>query len=70
MPENIRALIIILILSAMVFAFASRPASEMMSRADFVRRRNLWFTITAALFIASDVWLFALITGFILIYQG
>ena len=68
MPENIRALFVILLLSTIVFAFASQPACEIIRRADFARRRNLWFAITLTLFLANNIWIYVLITGVVIFF--
>ena len=49
MPGHLKALVVILVLAAIVFAFAKTPASAVATNAsDFVRRRNLWFGVTLA----------------------
>lgn len=67
MPETFAALIVILFLAAVVFAFASQPASELMRHADFIRRRNLWFAISLTLFLVQNVWVYVLVTGLLLL---
>ena len=59
MPEHLRALVMILVLAGMVFA-AARPyaCAAAMQDVDFVRRRNVWFALTLAAFLAHDFWLF------------
>lgn len=59
MPEYLRALIVILVLATVVFAFAKAPACAVASTTiDFERRRNLWFAITITTFVASDYWIY------------
>jgi O-antigen ligase len=59
MPEHIRALIVILALSSVVFFLAKGPACAVgMAPADFQRRRNLWFAITLMAFLAHNYWVF------------
>jgi O-antigen ligase len=67
MPEHLRALVFILALSGVVFAFARRPACELIEYADFARRRNAWFGITLAAFLAHNFWIYALVAGLLLI---
>jgi O-antigen ligase len=59
MPEQLRALVVILALAGAVFA-AARPfaCAAAMQDEDFVRRRNLWFALTLAAFLAHNFWLF------------
>jgi hypothetical protein len=67
MPEHIRALIVILALSSVVFLLAKAPATAMaMAPADFVRRRNLWFAVTLAAFLAHSFWVFVIAAAFLL----
>src|SRR5689334_2258762 len=61
MPEYLRALIVVLILSTIVFAFAHRPASVIAGVSNFRRRRNLWIALTLTAFLAHSFWLYALI---------
>lgn len=68
MPENIRALIVILFLATITFAFAARSASAIINREDFTRRRNIWFALTLAAFLSHNFWLFLAITLLLLIY--
>ncbi len=66
MPEHLRALIVILLLSSVVFAFAKLPATDIDRNSDFRRRRNVWFVITAAAFLAHNFWIFVLVAGAVL----
>lgn len=60
MAEHLRALVFILAVAIGVFAFAKRPlTAAACTPADFDRRRNLWFTLTLAAFLAHNFWLFA-----------
>ena len=67
MPEHLKALVVILMLAAAVFAFAKMPACMVATRsADFDRRRNLWFCITATAFIAHNFWIYIIVTAVLL----
>jgi hypothetical protein len=68
MPEYIRALVVILFISTIVFAFARKPASEIIQTSDFIRRRNLWITFTLAAFLAQNIWLCFLITTVLILF--
>lgn len=64
MPVHLRALVVILILATMVFAFAKAPACESASASgDFERRRNLWFGITLAAFLSHNFWIYIIIVA-------
>ncbi len=55
MPEHLRALLVILVLAASVFAFVQRPAFGIpIATEDLRRRRNLWFGITLLAFLAHN----------------
>jgi O-antigen ligase len=58
MPEHLRAVIVILVLSTAVFAVANRPACAISATGDFTRRRNLWFILTTSVFLAYNFWLY------------
>lgn len=67
MPEHLRALVVILAFAAAVFTLAGPSARAMATAAgEFERRRNLWFLITLAAFLAHNFWLFMLLAGLLL----
>jgi hypothetical protein len=68
MPEHIRTLIVILFISTIVFAFARKPAYEIIQTSDFIRRRNLWIALTLAAFLAQNIWLCFLITTLLIVF--
>jgi O-antigen ligase len=71
MPEHLRALVVILAIAAVVFGLARRPLVACgMAPEDFNRRRNLWFGITLAAFLAHDFWLYSLITAAMVLVYG
>lgn len=71
MPEYLRALVVILILSAAVFHLA-RPAAcaAAIAGEDFARRRKLWFAVTLVAFLAHDFWLFVAVAGVLIAHAG
>lgn len=70
MPEHLRALIVILVLATAVFAFAHRSACSITTVGDFTRRRNLWFALTLAAFLAHNFWVYTLIAVPLLIHAN
>jgi O-antigen ligase len=66
MPEHIRALLVILALATVVFAFARRPAADLIPLNDFMRRRNLWLGLSALAFISHSFWVYAAISAIVL----
>jgi len=68
MAEHLRALVVILVLASVVFAFAKAPACASASAtADFERRRNLWFAITLAAFLAHNFWVYIVVAAVLLL---
>jgi O-Antigen ligase len=64
MPEHLKALIVILAAAVAVFWFAERAlCPAVVERADFRRRRNVWFAITLIAFLSHNYWLYALLTA-------
>lgn len=70
MPEHLRALVFILPIAWVIFAFAKKPitSSGITTPEDFNRRRNLWFALTLAAFLAHNFWLFAGVATVAIIY--
>jgi O-antigen ligase len=69
MPDSLKSLLVILVLAITVFSFARRSACEVaMSRANFLRRRNLWIGITATVFIAHNFWVYIIAVAALLAY--
>ena len=68
MPEYLYALIQILFLATAFFAFADRPVAAIMGRDHFTLRRNLWFGLTLAAFLAPSYLLYAFIAIPLLLY--
>lgn len=58
MPEYIRALIVILVLSTLVFGLAGQPARRLVDRQEFTRRRNLWYAVTIIAFLSQYFWVY------------
>ena len=69
MPEHLRALVVILVLASAVFVAAKAPACTMAcTPGDFERRRNLWFGITLAAFLAYNFWIFIAVAAALLLF--
>jgi O-antigen ligase len=69
MPEHLRALVVILGLATIVFAFAKAPACAIaMAPKDFNRRCILWFAITLTAFLAHNFWIFIIVTAVLLLF--
>lgn len=71
MPEHLRALVFILGAAVAIFWVALKPALEAGTlKEDFVRRRNLWFAVTLAAFLAHNFWLYCLVAGALVGFFG
>lgn len=69
MPEHLRALVVILVLATVIFAFAKAPACALASATgDFERRRNLWFAITLVAFLAHNFWIYIIVAAALLLF--
>jgi O-antigen ligase len=68
MPEHLRALVVILVLTATFFAVVRNSACAITTPANFTLRRNIWFLMTLAAFLTSNFWLFMAIAILILKY--
>ena len=66
MPEHLKALIVIVALASAAFWFARQCAGAAMMQADFLRRRNLWFGVTLAAYLAHNFWLYIAAAGVLL----
>lgn len=70
MPENIRALILILVLAMLVFSFASRYTPAIINAGDFTRRRNLWLALTIVAFLTLNFWVYVFVAILLLLYSN
>lgn len=71
MPEHLRALVVILFIAGLVFWLAEKPLVACgMAPEDFKRRRNLWFGVTLAAFLAHDFWIYVLLVAAMLAAYG
>jgi len=71
MPEYLRALLAILVLSVPVFWLARAPLCELaIHEADFKLRRNLWIGITILAFLGHSFWVYAVVAGVALAIAG
>jgi hypothetical protein len=68
MAEHLRALVVILGLATVVFVCAKAPACALATApGDFERRRNLWFGITLAAFLAHNFWIYIIAAAALLL---
>lgn len=67
MPEHIRSLVFILIISSIFFAFAKRYCVGFMELNEFVKRKNAWLITTLLAFTVGNFWIFAVLVTLYLI---
>jgi hypothetical protein len=70
MPNNVKAMIVVLAIAATIFWLAKPIAILFSSERDFLRRRNVWFALTVTAFLSPSFWLFALVAVPLLIWAG
>jgi O-antigen ligase len=69
MPEHLRALVVILVLACVVFAFVRAPALALgTAPRDFAMRRNAWLALTLAAFLSHGFWLYVVAAAAILLF--
>lgn len=64
MPENIRALFVILILGLFAFYIAKKIIPEKLTDRNFKLLRNIWLTVVLTGFLSYNFWLFLLFSSF------
>jgi hypothetical protein len=67
---SLKELVVILVIAGAVFRLARPIALTFSSAADYSRRRNAWYALTAAAFICPSFWLYAAIAMPILFIVG
>jgi len=67
---NVKALIVVLLIAATVFRLAKPIALQFISEDDFLRRRRVWFILTAVSFLSPNFWLYTLVAVPVLIWAN
>jgi O-antigen ligase len=70
MSVSIKELIVILGIAAVIFRLAKPLALKFTAPVDFTRRRNVWFALTIAAFLAPNFWLFAFAAILLMSWAG
>jgi len=70
MLNTLKALLVVLAIGGAVFHFTRPILLRFGDASDFVRRRNLWFAVTAAGFLVPNFWLFVLLASPMLFLGG
>ena len=58
MPNNLKALLVVLFLAGITFVLARPICLRFMEARDFDRRRNVWLYVTALAFLSPSFWVF------------
>jgi hypothetical protein len=69
MSSHYKAFLVVLVLTVLAFWLARPAFTKLMSDEDFVRRRNLWLTLTACAFLIPNFWLYLGVAG-VLIWRA
>jgi O-antigen ligase len=70
MSADFKGLIVVLLIGALVFWLAKPIALRFGGEANYGRRRNVWFVLTATAFVSSNFWLYVLVAAPLLIWAG
>lgn len=68
MPEYLRALIVILLIASIVFAFAKKAIAPLILNERLERWRNAWLAITLIAFLSQNFWIYILASGLLLAF--
>ena len=68
MPDNIRALIVILVLAAPAFFLGRQIASSVNTDREFAVWRNVWFAVTVVAFLSLNFFVHALMVAIVFLY--
>ncbi len=70
MPFNFKTFFLVALIALVVFAFGKPLFTRFMAEEDFARRRNLWLFLSAAAFLAPNMWLYLLVAGPAIVFAG
>ena len=68
MPQLYKALIVVMVVTALMFFLARPLLRRFMTDADFTVRRNVWFGLTVAAFLIPNYWAYVLVACVVLAY--
>jgi O-antigen ligase len=71
MSENLRALIVILVLATIFFTFIRQTACDISGTKNFTLRRNIWILLTLVTFLELNFWIYTFLAiALILMYAN
>lgn len=68
MPEHIRVLIYLIVISLAVFQLSQKSFNNTFKDGELVRWRNTWITLTTIGIFAGNFWVFIIASGLVLLY--
>jgi hypothetical protein len=69
MPEHLRALVVILVLSGLSFWLMRPAVAQLVGSATFQQWRNLWLGLTLVAFFSHSFWIYALVVALVLLLR-
>lgn len=70
MPNNLKALLVVLFLAGITFVLARPICLRFMEARDFDRRRNVWLYVTALAFLSPSFWVFVAAAAPVLVWAA
>lgn len=70
MTPSVKELIVVVFIALVVFRIAKPVALRFSSEADFKRRRNVWFVLTATAFLSVSFWTYVLVAVPLMTWAG
>ena len=67
MPEYLRALVVILFIASLTFAFAKKAMGSAILNERFKHWRNAWFAITLIAFLSHNFWIYIIASGLLIV---
>jgi uncharacterized membrane protein len=69
MPEHLRALVVILVLSGLSFWLMRPAVAQLVGTATFKQWRNLWLGLTLVAFLSHSFWVYAVVVALVLMLK-
>lgn len=69
MPEHLRALVVILVLSGLSFWLMRPAVAHLVGTATFKQWRNLWLGLTLVAFFSHSFWVYALVVALVMLLR-
>ena len=70
MLVSLKAMIVVVAIALVVFRFAKPIALKFSSERDYIRRRNIWFVLTATALLSPSFWVYVLVAAPLLLWAA